>query len=147
MVKDHSGNVKISFPRWVSLPFSLGWIVILLTFIFYAVRLGSESSVLELLKSVLLLIILLAGFWFFFKLLFYSVTATENGLETANPFGSSKSILWDEIVEVRRPRFSIPYDFTYVISKNKDKLLLVGSMQNYNQLIELIKVKAPNLQK
>ena len=58
----------------------------------------------------------------------------------------NKLLTWNEIVEVKRPRFGIPVDFAYVISKNKDRLRLIRSMNNYRELIQLIKNKAPNLE-
>ena len=78
-----------------------------------------------------------------FKILFYSVVATESGILSFNSFGEGKLFDWTEIIEVKRPRFGIPYDFTYVISTDNEKMLLVRSMQNYKELIELIKAKAP----
>jgi len=81
------------------------------------------------------------------KLLFYSVTGTKRGLETNNIFGSNKIVKWDEIMEVRRPRFGIPNDFSYVISGKTEKLLLIRSMKNYKELIQLIKERAINLTK
>lgn len=148
MAKNHGKDLKISFPKWFFIPFGLGGIIILLTFIFYTARLiQSESSTFELLKVAFLFVVLLGWIFFFCKILFYSVTATERGLETDNLAGSKKIFLWDEIVEVRRPRFGIPKDANYVISKNRDKLLLVKSMTNYKELVQMIKVRAPNLKR
>ena len=122
------------------------WLIALFFSIFYVYKVLYGNLLVSLNLSVILFIVVLGGFCFF-KLLFYSVTATKKGLETAKPIGSNQSFTWEEIIEVRRPRFGIPYDFSYVISKNKEKLLLVRSMQNYKELVELIKTKAPNLQK
>lgn len=144
MIKNQNILIKVSSPSWLIILFIPCLIIALPLSIFYTalVIYNNRLSVF----GVFLLIFVLAGFWFI-KLLFYSVTATESGLETTNLLGSNKSFIWEEIVKVRRPRFGIPYDFTYVVSKNKGKLLLVRSMQNYKELIELIKVRAPNLQK
>ena len=97
------------------------------------------------LRSLFFLLILCCGLWFFSRILFYSVSATKNCLESRNIVGSTKSFSWDEIVEVRRARFGVPVDFSYVVSKNNGKLRLIRSMRNYQQLIELIKDRAPNL--
>lgn len=148
MDKNHSGYVKISFPRWFRIFLTFCGILTILFFAFYIVWVvynGQLAS--QLLSCAIFSSIILGGFWFFSKILFYSVTVTDRGLETDNIVGSNKLFLWDEIIEVRRSRFGIPVDFTYVISKNKGKLLLVRSMKNYKELIQLIKVRAPNLQK
>jgi len=148
MVKKHSENLKISFPRWVVIFFSFCGIFTILFFAFYIIWVvynGQLSS--QFFRCAIFFSVILGAFWVFLKILFYSVTATERGLETDNIVGSNKLLLWDEIVEVRRPRFGIPVDFSYVISKNKDKLLLIRSMKNYKKLIQLIKLRAQNLQK
>jgi hypothetical protein len=72
--------------------------------------------------------------------------ATDKGLVTNNLFGQSKSVRWDEIIEVKRPRFGIPADVTYVLSAKKKKVFLIRSMKNYNALIQLIKQRSTNLQ-
>ena len=94
----------------------------------------------------LLLLFLFGAFWLI-KYLFYSVTATSDGLIADSKFGRNKNIPWHEIIEVRRPRFGIPYEFTSVISKNRDKIYLLKSMTYYKELIDLIKERAPNLRK
>ena len=148
MVKNHIANLKISFPRWfvIFLTFCGVFTIMFSTFyiawVVYKNQLTSRPF-----SCALFFILILSIFWFFSKILFYSVTATDSGLQTDNIVGSNKLFPWDEIVEVRRPRFRIPKDASYVISKNKDKLLLVRSMKNYKELIQLIKVRAPNLQK
>ena len=81
------------------------------------------------------------------RILFYSVIATDKGLQIRNLFGPSKSIIWDEVIEIRRPRFGIPGDFTYVFLADKKKIVLVRSMNNYKKLIQLIKERAPNLKR
>ena len=148
MDNDHRDYLKTSYPRWFVILFIFCGIFTLLLSVFYIFWAAHDGlSAKEFWRSAIFLGLILGAFWFFGKVLLYSVTATEDGLETANPFGSSKSFLWDEIVEVRRPRFGIPYDFTYIISKKRDKLILIRSMKNYKELIQVIKSKAPNLNK
>lgn len=83
--------------------------------------------------------------WFLLKILFYSITATDRGLKTDNIIGANKLFDWKDIIEIRRPRFGFPVNFTYVISKNKDKLFLIKNKKNYKELIKYIKENAPNL--
>lgn len=148
MGKNHNENLKISFPMWFRSFLTFCEIFMILFFIVYIFRAISNGlSALEIRNAAISLSIVLGGLWFFSKILFYSVTGTDRGLETDNIVGSNKLLLWHEIVEVRRPRFGIPVDFTYVISENKGKLLLVRSMKNYKKLVDLIRLKAPNLQK
>lgn len=148
MGKHQSSNLKVSFPKWFVIFISICGILTISFCLFYMIWViyhGQLAS--QLWRCAVLLSLLVIALWIFTKILFYSVTATERGLETANIVGASKSFQWDKIVEVRRPRFGIPKDASYVISKNKDKLLLVRSMKNYKELIELIKARAANLQK
>lgn len=148
MDKNHSENLKTSFPRWFRSFLTFCGMFMILFSMFYIVRATSKGlSASEIRNAAIFISIVLSGIWLFLKILFYSVTATDKGLETDNIVGSNKSFLWDEIVEVRRPRFRIPADFSYVISSNKEQLLLVRSMKNYKELIQLIKAKAPNLKR
>lgn len=146
--KHQSRNLKVSFPKWFVIFLGICGILTIsffLSYIIWVIYHGQLAS--QLLRCAIFLSIILSGFWLSLKVLFYSVTATERGLETDNIVGASKSFQWDEIVEVRRPRFGVPVDFSYVISKNKDKLLLVRSMKNYKELTELIKTRARNLKR
>jgi hypothetical protein len=147
MSNDLTQELKISYPKWVAVPFILGWTVLLLAFFFYLAKFARNGPhFLLILKIAFLLILLFSGIWVFLKFLFYSVIASKRGLETDNLFGKRKSFLWHEIIGVRRPRLGIPQEIAYVVSKEKEKLLLLRSMKNYSQLITLIKEKASNLQ-
>lgn len=148
MDKNHNGYVKISFPNWLRLFLTFCGIFTILFSAFYIVWVAYNGQLAsQLFRCAIFFSIILSGFWFFLKILFYSVIITDRGLKTDNIIGSKKSFLWDEIVEIRRPRFGFPVDFAYVISKNKGKLLLVRSMKNYKELIEMIRVRAPNLKR
>ena len=144
MNKNQNILIKTSCPKWFVILGFICFVITLLFSAFYTVMVIYNNGLTVF--GIFLLIVVLSEF-LFIKLLFYSVTATEIGLETANLLGSDKSFVWEEIVEVRGSRFGIPYDATYVVSKNKGKILLIRSMQNYKELIELIKVKSPNLQR
>lgn len=136
--------LKINYPKWALYFISFCWGSIFLFFIFFALKEIIEFSF-PIQMVVIICAILLSGV-FIFKIFFLTVIATEKELKRTYPFITDKSFPWDEIIEVRRPRLGMPYDFSYVISKNKKKLLLIRSMENYKELVELIKAKAPNLQ-
>lgn len=141
-------NLRVCFPKWVIISYSICAIGTLFFFIGYIIKIINENSfIAQSLKFLLFLGVVVVSFWLLFKIVFYSVTATDKGLETSNLFGSNKSVNWEEIVAVRKPIFGIPADFTYVFTINKKKLLLVKSMNNYKELVQLIKEKSPNLQK
>ena len=148
MEKNHIKNIKVFFPKWLIILYSFCGMFTVFYFAIYMIWLINKGQIgAKIFSSIFYLVVILLGVWLFFKILFYSVIATDKGLVTNNLFGAGKSVLWDEIIEVRRPRFGIPADFTYVLLANKSKLLLVRSMKNYKALIQLIKEKAPNLQR
>jgi hypothetical protein len=148
MVKMQSGDLKINFPMLFVVLMSFCGLFTTLgigSYILRVIYYGQLSS--QLFKCVFGFCVILIISWFLLKILFYSVTATEKGLITANIGKLSKFFQWNEIVEVRRPRFGMPVDASYVISKNKGKLLLIRSMKNYKELIQMIKDRAPNLER
>ncbi len=141
-------NLKMNFPIWLVISFSFCGVFTILFFAFYIIWVlynGQLAS--RLFNCSVGFVVILGAIWVFLKVIFYSVTVTDEGLKTSNIIGKSKLFRWDEIVDLRRPRFGIPGDFNYVISRNNDSLLLVRSMQNYKELIDLIKVRSPNLGK
>ena len=141
-------NLKVSFPKWFVIFVSICGIFTISFCLFYIIWVIYHGQLAyQLLRCAIFFGIIVCGLWLCLKVLFYSVTATERGLETSNIVGPNKLFFWKDIVETRRPRFGVPVDFTYVISKNEDKLLLVRSMKNYKELIELIKARAPNLKR
>ena len=147
MIKKHRVALTCSFPKWVRAFFSFCGIFTLIFFtayIFWVIYSG--QLFLQLLRVTVFGGSIIVILWVYPKILFYSVFATEKGLESKNIFEENKLLTWNEIVEVKRPRFGIPVDFAYVISKNKDRLRLIRSMNNYRELIQLIKNKAPNLE-
>ena len=88
MVKNHSGNLKISFPRWVVIFFSFCGIFTILFFTFYIIWVvynGQLAS--RLFRCAIFFSVILGAFWVFFKILFYSVTATERGFTKASVAG------------------------------------------------------------
>ena len=148
MDREQIGNLRICFPKWFIIIYTFCAIFTLLFFAIYMIFLINRGKLVsEMFNFIFFLVAILAGLWVLSRILFYSIIVTDKGLKTHNIFGSNMSVLWDEIIEVRRPKFGIPVDFTYVFLSNKSKLILIRSMQNYKKLIQLIKEKAPNLQK
>ncbi len=142
---DNILNKKIGFPKWFVIFMVIDYSIVMPILIVYTFFSIYNNRGISLFSFVLLFFLFLAT-WLF-KYLFYSVTATSQGIVTDNNFGKNKTIHWDKIVEVRRPRFGIPYEITSVISKEGDKLYLLKSMTHYKELIELIKERAQNLKK
>ena len=150
MDEKHNEYLKVKLPRWFGALYILCGVLMALFTVFYfiwSIYYDGRLSALEIMHTIFLLILVFAGLWLTLKILFRSATATDRGLETDNIIETKKFLSWDEIVEVRRPRFRIPIAFAYAISKDKKKLLLIRGAENYQKLIELIKEKAPNLKK
>ncbi|MGD9245788.1 MAG: hypothetical protein PVH36_12700 [Desulfobacterales bacterium] len=148
MDKKLNEGIKISYPMWFVIFISfcgIGTILICTYYIAWVVFNGQLSS--HLLRFLFLIILILAALWFLLKIVFYSVTATDRGIGTHNIAGANKFFLWDEIVEIRKPVFGIPHDAIYLISENKDKLMLLKGMKDLDEFIQLIKDRAPNLKK
>lgn len=146
MAKMHSEYVKSGTSRWLRILGTFCGVFTVLFFLFYIFWVVYNGKfVTQISRCVFLFIIILFIIWSFSKTLYYTVTATDRGLETDNIVGTNKMFLWEEIIEVRRPRFGFPVNFTYVISKNEDKIFLIRNRNNYKELIQSIKEKATNL--
>lgn len=141
-------NISICFPRWFIFFYSFSAIVVV-TAILLSLIFGSYAgfTLSDVWRPGIFVLIILVAVWCEFEIVLYSVTASDKGLEANKVIGQNKSFTWDEIVELRRPLFRIPVDLAYVVSKSNDKLRLVRSMSNYRELIQIIKVRAPNLNK
>ncbi len=102
----------------------------------------------HILKCAFFIFMAFGGIWFISCVLFHVTTATEKGIETTNLIlGSNKSCTWDEIIDVRKPLLRMPAAFRYVVLGNKKKILLIRGIPNYEKMIELINLRAPNLTK
>jgi hypothetical protein len=138
-------NKKLGFPKWFIIWMSINCIIvlpILSVYTFFVIYNNKGITVFGL-----ILLFFLLGSFVLIYYFFYSVTATSKGLVAEHKLVGNKLFLWDEIVEVRRPRFGIPYEFTSVISKKGKKIYLLKSMTHYKELVEHIKEKAINLKK
>ena len=146
--KDDDKELRMSYPKWLVIIFPLGLLILFFTLCFYMGRFDmTHPSILSILKLVFLFIIVIGGVLLFLKCLLYSVVASMEGLRANNIMGKERFLHWSEIVEIRKPRFGLPQEIAYVISNNQEKLLLLRSMKHYNQLIDLVRKRAPNLQK
>lgn len=146
MAKMNNEYVKSETSRWLRILGTFCGVFTVSFFLFYiAWVVYNGQFVTQISRCLILSIIILFIIWSYSKTLYYTVTATNRGIETDNIAGTNKLFLWEEIVEVRRPRFGFPVNFTYVISKSRDKLHLIRNRNNYKELIKYIKEKAPNL--
>ena len=138
-------GLQVCYPKWFRIFISLCGILTLSFSLFYIFATYYNGQVMaHPLRFLFFFALVLGTFWLLFGLLFYTIKATENGIESSNIVGKSTVLSWDEILEIRKPRFGIPVDFSYVISESK-KMLLVRSMKNYHELIKLIENRAVNL--
>ena len=138
--------IRSDTPRWQRVLLTFCGTFTVLFCIFYIVWITYNGQLVsKLSRCLIFILVIIGGVWFFFKILFYSITATDRGLETNIIIGRSRLFVWEDIIEVRRPRFGFPVNFTYVIAQNRDKILLLRNKKNYNELIQCIKDKAPNL--
>lgn len=120
----------------------LGTIIIFFLYLFFIIHREIYSHIWKALFPFFLSIV---GIWFFFRIVLYAVFATEKYLEVKNFRGKTTIIAWDEIIAVQKPRFGVPSDVRYVRTEKGNKFLLIPSMRNYEDLIGLIKSRAPNL--
>ncbi|MBN2179215.1 MAG: hypothetical protein JW743_07270 [Deltaproteobacteria bacterium] len=147
MIEKRNGFLKSSTPQWQrKFAIFCGIAMILLCGYYIAQVYSANQWSHQLLKALLLFGIVLLILGSYAKTLFYTVSATERGLETDNIIGVPQLLLWDDIIAIRRPRFGFPLNHTYVISKNGDKLLLIKSNDRYKELAEYIRENAPNLE-
>ena len=150
MPKNQNALIKSSSPRWFVNWIIFCWVFLLLICAFYIFRIvtfyGLNYS--HIVMCAFLIIITFGGVWFISCVLFHTTTATEEGIETTNPIlKSKKSCTWHEIIDVRKPRLGIPASFRYAILEKNKKILLIKGIPNYEKIIELIKLRAPNLKK
>ena len=146
MTEMHNEILKSSTPRWLRIFGTFSGIVIVLLFGFYTVQfIYNHPSDALILRALLLfgVIVLIVGSYA--KTIFYTVSATDRGLETDNIIGANQLMLWEDIVGVQKPRFGLPANTIYVVSKSGDKVSLIKNHTLFRELIEYIGEHAPNL--
>jgi len=142
----YNEQITSKTPNWIRILVSFCGIFTVIFSAFYIVWVIYNGQFLsQIYRCAVLLMAILIIVFSYSKILFYSVTATEKGLGTDNIIGANKFFQWEEIIEVRRPRFGFPLKFTYVIKKNKDIIFLIKNRKNYEVLVQCIKEKALNL--
>ena len=142
----HNKNIISKAPNWiriVALFFGIFTVLFSTFYIAWVIYNGQFLS--QIYRCTVLFIAIMIIVFSYSKTLYYSVTATEKGIETENAFGKNKNVQWEEIIEVRRPRFGFPVNFTYVIKKDEDRIFLIKNRKNYDAIVQRIKEKAPNL--
>jgi len=140
--------LKSSTPRWLRIFGTFCGIFVILLFGFYTVKfIYHNPSDVRIFKALLLfgVVVLIVGS--FAKDLYYTVSATERGLETDNIIGANRLMLWEDVVGVQKPRFGFPANTIYVVSKNGYKVSLIKNHTRFKELIEHIVKHAPNLQR
>lgn len=144
---DHSKRtlLKVSFPEWFRAFYvicAIFTLPLLSIACFNVLREGFTPS-----KTVMRGFLFLgtgAGFWFG-PLIFTTIYAKQFGIEKRVLFGVKQTFTWAEITKVTRPRFGIPYDAAYIVSKEGKRITLARSMSGFSELLRLIETRAPNL--
>lgn len=134
--------IKMKFPNWFRvfiLICASGTTILAGLYLGNAIK--NSQLLVHPLKSLIFFALIFSSFWIVLKLLFYSLTVTNDGLIVNNIICSKKFVRWDEVVQIRRPIFRVPLDATYIILANGKKVLLVRSMENYKEVIQAIKAK------
>lgn len=147
-VKMNTEYIKSDTSRWIRIVgtiFGLISILIFSVYIFHALYTGQFME--KILSCFIFLVLTITIIWSYSKTLYYSITATNRGLETKNITGENKLLLWENIKGIRKPRFGFPVNYTYVVSRDGEKLLLLKNKKNYEKLIRYIKENAQNLEK
>lgn len=140
--------LKIHYPTWFILFYTICFLGCVYYFTRYFIWVYSNHLILNRLwQTASLSLILIIGIWFLFKVVFYSVIATNKGIENRPLVGAKKYFSWLEIIEVRRPKFKMPYDAIYIVTETNKKMMIMKGMKNLNQMIGLIKNMSPNLRK
>jgi hypothetical protein len=78
--------------------------------------------------------------------LYSTIWVTEFGLRWRRPFRlRTKTLAWDDILTISRPRFGIPRELAYIISKGGEKIVVMRSMTGFDNLFAMIATRAPHL--
>lgn len=142
----YNEQITSKTPNWLRIVVLFcGIFTVLFSAFYIAWVIYNGQFLLQIYRCTVLFIVILIIVFSYSKILFYSVVAKEKGLETDNIIGANKFFQWEEIMEVRRPRFGFPVNFTYVVSKDEDRIFLIKNRKNYEALVQRIKEKAPNL--
>lgn len=137
--------IKVSFPLWFRVFYSIGGPIVLGSICLTLVRFGRDGfTPLETLKAGFLLFIVALSFYAT-RIFFSTVYAKESGIQRHGFLGGRQALSWDEITTVARGRFGIPHDAAYIISANGQKIVIARSMSGYCELLHVIESRARNL--
>ena len=138
--------LRVEVPIWFRVFYAILALPILLFFLAIAVVFNINSFTLPgVLTGVFALI--LAGFNLpAIPHLYSTIRVTELGLRWRRPFGlRTKTVRWDDIHTVSRPRFGIPRELLYIISKGGEKIVVLRSMTGFDDLLAMIETRVPHL--
>lgn len=137
--------LKVSFPLWFRVLYAVGGPYVMLSICFALLNLArNEITLFLILKAGFLILIVGLGLWavqFFFS----TIYVTASGIHRRGILGTRQTFTWNEIKTVARPRFGIPGDAAYIISKNGKKITFARGMSGYMELLRVIQEKAPNV--
>lgn len=137
--------LKVNFPLWFRLMYYIGGPIVLGLICTSLFRLGQQGfTAAVVLKGGFLLLIVAAG-CYIIPIFFSTVCANEFGVELRRFTKTKEKFTWNEIQTVVRPRFGIPYDVAYIVSRNGKRIPIARGMSGYDALLQLIQSKAPNL--
>jgi len=136
---------KVSFPLWLRAFYAIGGPLLLLPIsiaLLNTVR--DEFTLFAIFKGGFLILVVGASLWMV-SILFSTIYVTASGIHRRGLLGTRQTFTWKEIKTVERPRFGIPGDAAYIISKNGEKMMFARGMSDYTKLLRLIQEKAPNM--
>ena len=137
--------LQISFPLWFRVMYGIGAPIVLVLVCVSLLKLSQQGFTgALLLKGGFLLCIVAVGIYVV-PLFFSSVCANESGIELRVFTHIKRRFTWNEIETVVRPRFGVPYDVIYVVSKNGMRIPMAYSMKGCGEILRLIQSKSPNL--
>ena len=136
--------LKVNFPLWFRVLYAVGGPLVVLSICFALLNLArNEFTLLAVLKGGFLILVVWMGAWTM-PIFFSTIFVTGSGIHRRGLWGVRQTFIWNDIKTVARPRFGIPGDAAYIISKNGEKMTVARSMSGYTELLRLIEEKAPN---
>jgi hypothetical protein len=137
--------LKVSFPLWFRVLYAVGGPLVTLSICVALFNLAqNDFTLLAILRGGFLILIVSLGVWAV-PIFFSTIYAKESGIHRRGLWGARQTFTWNEIKTVARPRFGIPGDAAYIVSKNEEKMTFARSMSGYAELLRLIQEKAPNV--
>lgn len=96
------------------------------------------------LKGTFLLFIVAAA-CYMIPIFLSTIYANEFGIELRQFSKTKEQFSWKQIETVVQPRFGIPHDVSYIVLANGKRIAVGRSMSGYNELLEMIQARSPNL--